>query len=113
MSSDLDETWWKLFPRVPCSFLNSSGTKIAGKKPQKHEIMISKNSKTYVFLIFARNFLLFWPVEGLDDVASHRHIVFFFLTKIDEILRNIYELLTRFDDILTKFDEQLAKFAEI
>ena len=29
--SDLDETWWKLFPGVSRSFLNSSGTKITTK----------------------------------------------------------------------------------
>ena len=29
--SDLDETWWKLFPGVSRSFLNSSGTKITVK----------------------------------------------------------------------------------
>ena len=38
--SDLDETWWKLFPGVSRSFLNSSGTKITAKNTKKNEIKI-------------------------------------------------------------------------
>ena len=34
--SDLDETWWKLFPGVSRSFLNSSGTKI--RRPQLRRV---------------------------------------------------------------------------
>ena len=43
--SDLDETWWKLFPGVSRSFLNSSGTKITAKNTKKMKIKISKNRK--------------------------------------------------------------------
>ena len=35
--SDLDETWWKLFPGVSRSFLNSSGTKITAQNNQKRQ----------------------------------------------------------------------------
>ena len=40
--SDLDETWWKLFPGVSRSFLNSSGTKITAKNTKKMKFKISK-----------------------------------------------------------------------
>ena len=33
----MDQTWWDFFPGVSRSFLNSSGTKIAGKKQKKLE----------------------------------------------------------------------------
>ena len=38
--SDLDETWWKLFPGVSRSFLNSSGTKITAKNIKNMKIKI-------------------------------------------------------------------------
>merc|ERR1712118_402671 len=47
-SSDLDETWWKLFQGVSRSVLNSSGTKTTAKNTKKHEIQNFKkieNSK--------------------------------------------------------------------
>ena len=43
LGSDLDETWWKLFPGVSRSFLNSSGTKITCKNISKNEIQNFKN----------------------------------------------------------------------
>ena len=47
--SDLDETWWKLFPGVSRSFLNSSGTKITGKNTKNMKFKISKNRKIWNF----------------------------------------------------------------
>ena len=40
--SDSDETWWKLFPGVSRSFLNSSGTKITVKNHKKMKFKIYK-----------------------------------------------------------------------
>ena len=48
--SDLDETWWKLFPGVSRSFLNGTGTKITAKKPKNMKFKIpKKNRKTWNF----------------------------------------------------------------
>ena len=62
--SDLDETWWKLFPGVSRSFLNSSGTKITGKNTKKMILEISKKrvincTSPLIFLFpFKRSFLV-------------------------------------------------------
>ena len=62
--SDLDETWWKLFPGVSRSFLNSSGTKITGKNTQKKteiqnfkkfKFTDSRHAQLSIYEFFMRN----------------------------------------------------------
>ena len=60
-SSDLDETWWKLFPGVSRSFLNSSGTKITIKNTKKNEIQNSMfGFSAYVYVYILMNEKLCW-----------------------------------------------------
>ena len=50
--SDLDETWWKWIPPLPCSFLNFAWEEIVGKIDENHGKSSKKRKKN-------------WPPKGL------------------------------------------------
>ena len=55
--SDLDETWWKWIPPLPCSFFNGGWEENFGKIDEK-SMKINETSPNKIFFYFL------WPPKG-------------------------------------------------